>query len=180
MPLQEEATSLDERALIAHAASGSHDALAALFELHSPQVHRVAYRLTMSADEADDVVQDLFIGLPEALAAFSGTGDFAAWLRTVAVRTALMRMRGNRRRTARAIRAEGEKDTAMSNFILDRMAIATALAALPEDLRVVFMLRDIEGYSHAEIAALLGIRTGTAEVRLHRARRRLRALLGDR
>ena len=54
------------------------------------------------------------------------------------------------------------------------------LLALPDDLRVVFMLRDIEGYTHAEIAALLGIRTGTAEVRLHRARRKLRALLGDR
>ena len=67
----------------------------------------------------------------------------------------------------------------MSNFILDRIAIATALRALPGNLRVVFMLRDIEGYTHAEIAELLGIRSGTAEVRLHRARRKLRALLGD-
>jgi RNA polymerase sigma-70 factor (ECF subfamily) len=110
--------------LIAQAASGAHDALAALFELHSAHVHRVAYRLTMSSDDADDIVQDLFLGLPEA--------------------------------------------------------IATALLALPDDLRVVFMLRDVEGYSHSEIAALLGIRSGTAEVRLHRARRKLRALLGDR
>ncbi len=68
----------------------------------------------------------------------------------------------------------------MSNFLLDRMAIATALAALPDDLRVVFMLSDIEGFSHAEIGKLLGIRRGTSEVRLHRARRRLRALLGER
>ena len=68
----------------------------------------------------------------------------------------------------------------MSNFMLDRMAIATALVALPDDLRVAFMLRDIEGYSHAEIAEMLGIRTGTAEVRVHRARRKLRALLGER
>jgi len=180
MPLEEEATSLDEAALIAHAASGSHDALAALFELHSPHVHRIAYRLTMSADDADDIVQDVFIGLPEALSAYSRTGDFSAWLRRVAVRTTLMRMRATRRRTATAIRAVGAQDTAMSNFMLDRMAIATALVALPEDLRVAFMLRDIEGYSHAEIAGMLGIRTGTAEVRVHRARRKLRALLGER
>jgi RNA polymerase sigma-70 factor (ECF subfamily) len=180
MPLKEEATSLDEAVLIAHAASGSHDALAALFELHSPHVHRVAYRLTMSADEADDIVQDLFIGLPEALSAFSGTGDFSAWLRRVAVRTTLMRMRASRRRSATAMRAVGGKDTAMSNFMLDRMAIATALVALPDDLRIAFMLHDIEGYSHTEIAEMLGIRIGTAEVRVHRARRKLRALLGER
>ena len=67
----------------------------------------------------------------------------------------------------------------MYNFVLDRMAIATALAALPSDLRVVFILADIDGYSHAEIAGMIGIRTGTSEVRLHRARRRLRALLED-
>ncbi len=142
-------------------------------------VHGVAYQLTMSADDADDVVQDVFIGLPEALRAFSGTGDFSAWIRKVAVRTTLMRMRASKRRAATALRADSERETAMSNFLLDRLAIATALAALPSDLRVVFMLRDVEGYSHAEIASLLGIRTGTAEVRLHRARRKLRALLGD-
>jgi len=88
-------------------------------------------------------------------------------------------MRASRRRRATATLAGSEKPTAMTNFILDRMAIATALIALPHELRTVFILRDVEGYSHAEIAALLGIRTGTAEVRLHRARRKLRALLGD-
>ena len=180
MPLEAEATPTDEHSLIAHAASGSHDALAALFELHSAHVHRIAYRLTMSADDADDIVQDVFIGLPEALSAFSGTGDFSAWLRKVAVRTTLMRMRSSKRRAATAMRAGSEKDTAMSNFLLDRMAIATALVALPGDLRVAFMLRDIEGYSHGEIATMLGIRTGTVEVRVHRARRKLRALLGER
>jgi RNA polymerase sigma-70 factor (ECF subfamily) len=180
MPLQEEATPVDERDLIAQTAGGSRDALAALFELHSAHVYRIAFRLTMSADEADDVVQELFIGLPEALATYAASGDFAAWLGKVAVRTTLMKMRADKRRAATALRAGSDAATAMSNFLLDRMAITTALIALPSDLRVVFMLRDIEGYSHAEIAALLGIRPGTAEVRLHRARRRLRALLGDR
>jgi RNA polymerase sigma-70 factor (ECF subfamily) len=179
MPAQPEIASTDERTLIAQAASGSHAALAALFELHSTHVHCIAYRLTMSADEADDVVQDLFIGLPEALSAFSGTGDFSAWIRKVAIRTTLMRMRSTKRRVATALRADSERETAMSNFLLDRMAIATALAALPNNLRVVFMLRYVEGYTHAEIAGLLGIRAGTAEVRLHRARRKLRALLRD-
>lgn len=180
MPLEAESASTDERTLIAQAGSGSHDALSALFTLHSADVHRIAYRLTMSADDADDIVQDVFIGLPEALHAFSASGNFSAWLRKVTVRTTLMRMRASRRRSATASRAVGETDTAMSNFILDRMAIATALVALPDDLRVAFMLRDIEGYSHAEVAEMLGIRTGTAEVRVHRARRKLRTLLGER
>jgi len=179
MPLREASEIALERIQIEQAALGSHDALAALFELHSATVHGVAYRLTMSPDDAEDIVQDVFIGLPEALAAYSGQGDFSAWLRKVVIRTALMRMRSGRRRTATALRAEAEKQEAMSNFMLDRMAIATALATLPDDLRVVFMLSDIEGYSHSEIGKLLGIRTGTSEVRLHRARRKLRALLGD-
>ena len=170
---------LEERALIEQAAGGSHDALARLFQLFGAQVHRVAYRLTMSADDAEDVVQDVFIGLPEALGAYHGSGDFGAWLRRVAVHTTLMHMRSNRRRAATALRARTQIDAAMSNFVLDRMAIATALTALPSDLRLVFMLSDIEGYSHTEIAGMLGIRAGTSEVRLHRARRKLRALLED-
>jgi RNA polymerase sigma factor (sigma-70 family) len=180
MPLSEDIAAVTERTQLERAASGSADALAGLFELHAAMVHRVAYRLTMSPDDAEDIVQDVFIGLPEALAAYSGDGGFAAWLRKVTVRTTLMRMRSSRRRAATAIRAESEREAAMSNFLLDRMAIATALAALPSELRMVFMLADIEGYTHADIGGLLGIRTGTSEVRLHRARRKLRALLGDR
>jgi RNA polymerase sigma-70 factor (ECF subfamily) len=179
MPLRETSIAVDERALLSQAASGSQDALSALFELHSAQVHRVAYRLTLSADEAEDVVQDVFIGLPEALAALRASDDFAAWLRKVTVRTALMRVRSSRRRVATAMRADAERRTAISDFILDRIAITTAVKALSAEHRIVFMLADIEGYSHAEIAKLLGIRAGTSEVRLHRARRKLRALLGD-
>lgn len=180
MPLQDAIAIGEERALLDEAAAGSTDALARLFELHSAQVHLVAYRLTMSADEAEDVVQDVFIGLPEALTAYARSGSFAGWLRAVTVRTTLMRMRSGRRREEAVKRAGAGKESALSNFLLDRMAIATALAALPDDLRVVFMLSDIEGYTHAEIGKLLGIRTGTSEVRLHRARRKLRALLGER
>ena len=180
MPLSQVIAVDAEHTLLEQAARGSGDALAALFELHAAMVHRVAYRLTMSADDAEDIVQDVFVGLPEALGSYASNGDFAAWLRKVTVRTTLMRMRSGRRRAAAALRAKSERDEAMSNFLLDRMAIATALAALPSELRIVFMLADMEGYAHAEIAGMLGIRTGTSEVRLHRARRKLRALLGDR
>ena len=179
MPLPEESAIHSEHTLLQRARLGSQDALATLFERHNTEVHRVAYRLTMSPDDAEDIVQDVFIGLPEALAAYGGAGGFAAWLRKVTVRTTLMRMRSSRRRAATAARASTEQRSAMSNFIFDRIAIATALKALPDEHRVVFVLADIEGYTHVEIATLLGIRAGTSEVRLHRARRKLRALLGD-
>ena len=180
MPLPDSLAAHTDHNLLQRASLGSQDALATLFERHSADVHRVAFRLTMSADDAEDVVQDVFIGLPEALPAFGGRGDFGAWLRKVTVRATLMRMRSTRRRTATAQRASAGKEEAMSNFLLDRMAIETAVVALPDDLRIVFMLADMEGYSHSEIGKLIGIRSGTSEVRLHRARRKLRALLGER
>ena len=180
MPQQGELAIGEERALLDDAAAGSAIALARLFELYSAHVQLVAYRLTMSADDAEDIVQDVFIGLPEALAAYSRQGVFAGWLRTVTVRTTLMRLRAGRRRAATALQAGDAGRTASTDGAIDRLAIEDALCSLPSDLRVVFMLADVEGYSHAEIGKLLGIRTGTSEVRLHRARRRLRALLGER
>ncbi len=180
MLLPGERTLDTNRSLLDRAAGGSGEALSTLFERHSADVHLVAYRLTLSADDAEDIVQNVFVGLPEALATYGGSGDFGAWLRKVTVRVALMHLRSTRRREATAKSAQAAKANAISNFLLDRMAIATALTALPEPLRIVFMLSDVQGYTHAEIGTLLGIRAGTSEVRLHRARRKLRALLGDR
>jgi RNA polymerase sigma-70 factor, ECF subfamily len=179
MPLPQEIIGATERDLLEQAAAGSTEALSTLFEQYSALVHRVAFRLTLSADDAEDVVQDVFVGLPEALATFSRAGDFAAWLRRVAVRTTLMRLRSASRRTATATRASQSQPASRADDTLDRLAIIAALSQLPSELREVFVLSDIEGYAHGEIAKMLGIRTGTSEVRLHRARRRLRALLGD-
>jgi RNA polymerase sigma-70 factor (ECF subfamily) len=179
MPLERARDVASETLLIQQASGGSNDALAALFELHGALVHRVAYRLTLSADEAEDIVQEVFVGLPEALAAYGGRGAFEAWLRKVAVRVALTRLRSARRRNATAIEAQRDPARFQPDRLHDRLALEAAVKALPSDLRVVFMLRDVEGYSHAEIGSLLGILPGTSQVRLHRARRKLRALLED-
>ena len=179
MPREEELAVSAESLLIQQTSGGSNSALAALFELHSALVHRVAYRLTLSADEAEDIVQDVFVGLPEALAAFDGRGTFEAWLRKVTVRVALMRLRSARRRNDTAHIAQLQRATSRTDRTLDRLALHAAMRELPNDLRVVFVLSDVEGYSHAEIARLLGILPGTSQVRLHRARRKLRALLED-
>ena len=165
--------------LLTRTAAGSADALAELFHEYSADVHRVAFRLTLSADDGEDVVQDVFIGLPEAIGAYGGRGCFDAWLRAVTVRTTLMRLRAGRRREATALHSGDASRTSAPDPVVERLAIEAALAALPIDLRAVFVLRDVEGYTHAEIARLLGIRAGTSEVRLHRARRRLRDFLED-
>lgn len=165
---------------VAAARAGAPEALAALFAAHGAAMHRVAWRLTCSAEDARDIVQDVFVMLPEALAGYEGRGSLAGWLHRLTVRAALMRMRAARRRREVAWDEEASAQPprdASPEAVLDRMAIEQALAALPAQLRTVFVLREIEGYSHAEIAALLGLRRGTSEVHLFRARQRLRALL---
>jgi RNA polymerase sigma-70 factor, ECF subfamily len=179
MPLEKELPPAREALLIQQTSGGSNSALAALFELHAALVHRVAYRLTLSADDAEDIVQDVFVGLPEALAAYDGRGTFEAWLRRVTVRVALMRLRSARRRSDTAHNAQLQRAISGTDHTLDRLALQAAMRALPSALRVVFVLSDVEGYSHAEIGRLLGILPGTSQVRLHRARRKLRALLED-
>jgi RNA polymerase sigma-70 factor (ECF subfamily) len=162
------------RAVLDRTATGDADALAELFGRYGATVHAAAYRLTASAADADDVLQDVFVGLPEAIRRYDGRGSFAGWIRKVAVRVALMRMRRATRR------GEVELDdiaTAPATHPAERVDIERALAALPAGLRSVFVLREVEGYSHAEITEMLGLRPGTSEVRLHRARRRLRELL---
>jgi len=167
----------DAKLTIARARDGDADALGELYREHASAVMRVAYHLMASRDEAEDIVQDVFIGLPEALRKLADLGSFPAWLRRVAARTALMRLRGERRRRQSPI--EGADGTAAPPHDgIERDAIAGALASLPDDLRTVFVLKEIEGYSHAEIASLAGITVANSEVRLHRARQRLRKTLG--
>lgn len=161
------------------AAAGNPDALSALYERYAATVHRAAHRLTGSRADADDVLQDVFVGLPEALRRFAGRGSLEGWIRKVAIRTALMRMRGTSRRREVPLDDVAPATAADPAAGVDRAALERALAQLPDSLRVVFVLKEVEGYSHAEIAQLLGIREGASEVRLHRARKSLRTLLHE-
>ena len=152
-------------------------ALGELFAEYGDVVYRAALRLTGSRPDAEDITQDVFTRLPGALRGFTGTaGNFPAWLRRVAVRQALMHLRGGRRR--REVSVESVSALTMrADAALERLSIDAALSMLSEDHRTVFLLKEVEGYDHAEIAELLGISTANSEVRLHRARRQLRELL---
>jgi RNA polymerase sigma-70 factor (ECF subfamily) len=154
---------------------GSPEALAELYRRHGPALFRLAYRLTGSRDDAEDVLHDVFVGLPEALEHYEERGRLDAWLRRVTARVALMRQRNARRRPV--IRLE-DADLPGASAHEPPIDLQAAVDALPTKLRSVLVLKEIEGYSHAEIAEMLDISAVASRVRLLRAMRRLRRILG--
>jgi RNA polymerase sigma-70 factor (ECF subfamily) len=128
--------------------------------------------------DAEDVLHDVFLGLPEALARYQERGAFPAWLRRVTARVALTRLRVARRRREVSLDAAVGSGKAVPDDLVARGDLERAIAKLPASLRAVFVLKEVEGLSHAEVAGTLGIRVGTSEVRLHRALKRLRRDLG--
>lgn len=165
---------LDEPALVARLRRGEMDALRDLYQLHATELLGLARRLTGSIADAEDVVQDLFVGLPEAISKYQERGYLRAWLRQLTVRLALMRIRSGR------LRRESDLDEALaSKRSTDHRQVHEAIASLSADDRAIVILKVVEGYDHAEIAELLGIRRNASEVRLHRALARLRKRLEE-
>ena len=167
------------RARLERVKAGDMGALGDMFAEYGDEVFRAAARLTGSRADADDVTQELFVRLPSAARGFTGSAaQFPAWIRRVAVRQALMAMRGGRRRREVSVDRVATLTMAADNPH-DRLTINAALERLSDEHRTVFLLKEVEGYAHTEIAELLGISTANSEVRLHRARRQLRDLLRE-
>ena len=163
--------------LLTRAAAGETRALTKLYDVYGNDVYAVALRLMGERQDAEDIVQDVFVRLPEAIRAYDARGAFGAWLRRVAARAALMSLRARSRR--RESRDDDREWPSRTPDVLDRIAVEDALAALSPTLRVVVVLKELEGYSHGEIASMLGISRRASEVRLHRATIELRRLLDD-
>lgn len=159
--------------------AGDPEALDACYRQHAPELLTLALRLTASRSDAEDVVHDLFVGLPEALAHYEERGKFGAWLARIVVRLVLLRQRAARRNSSTDALDEIAAPELPGSDAWLRQRLMEALRTLSPALRHVFVLRAIHGYSHAEIGVLLEITPGTSEVRLHRATRELRTLLGD-
>jgi RNA polymerase sigma-70 factor (ECF subfamily) len=157
--------------------AGSPDALAVLYREFGGPLYRLAYRLTGTREDAEDVVHDVFVGLPEALDRYEERGNFVGWLKRVTARVALMRLRGRRRQ--RLVPLETTDSGVTAPLDPATLALQTAVDALPERLRSVLVLKEIEGYAHAEVAELLGISVVASRVRLARALKRLRRMLED-
>lgn len=164
--------------LLAALTSGQAAALATIYRRYSGLVYRLALRFTGSEADAEDVLQNVFVALPESVGRLQAAASFEPWLRRMAVRTAMMKLRSGTRRSRVEAEAafSGSRRSEQGND-LSRLELEEAVAKLPETLRFVFVLREIEGLPHEEIAELLGISRHASQQRMHRARAQLRLLL---
>ena len=167
-------------ALVEQARAGAPEALAALYHEYGRRLFGVAYRVTRSAEDAADIVQDVFVGLPEALRSYEERGNFDWWLTRVTTLTALVTERRQKRmREVHALATQDMTAVARPRSVIDRITLDRALEEVPDEFRTVFLLKEVDGYSHAEIAELLGITRGASQMRLYRARQILIQLLED-
>lgn len=172
---------VSDAVLVCRVRAGSARALAALYRRHGPMVYHVAYRFLASEQDAQDVLQDVFVGLPEALRVYEERERFEYWLKRLAVRASLMALRARQRRREDRL-ADVPELASRANEperVPEILSVRRAIARLSDEQRVVVMLKEVEGYSHAEIGRLLGISANASAARFYRALRRLWELLGD-
>jgi len=157
---------------------GSLDALEELYRAASADLLRLAVRLTRDPAEGADVVHDVFVGLPAALARYEERGQLMPWLRRVTARMVVQRARSRRRQEERDGRYAAERSS-VTPAGDGALTVDDALARLPMSLRTVVVLKELEGMSHGEIARTLGISVTASRLRLWRGLERLRRLLGE-
>jgi RNA polymerase sigma-70 factor (ECF subfamily) len=166
------------------AARGDMEAFEALYERHHRRVYSLCLRMLANPTEAEDLTQEVFVQLFRKIGSFRGDSAFTTWLHRLTVNQVLMhfRKRGVRLEQTteegemqEVVQAGSERPQAMP--IVDRIALDKAIAELPPGYRSVFVLHDVEGYEHEEIARILGVSVGTSKSQLHKARMKLRSLL---
>ena len=170
-----------EASLTARAQRGEADAFEELYKAHAGRVYALCLRLTADTTKARELTQDVFVKAWEALPEFRGESNITTWLHRIAVNAMLMQRRSDKRRNARVSLADDEDDDADATLqgAVAPMDVGTAIdleravAALPPGVRRAFVLHDVEGYSHEEIARMTGLATGTLRAQLHRARQLL-------
>lgn len=182
LPLTSERTALSptlETSDVARAARGDAQAFRRVYEEHVDRILGLARRMA-GHDAAVELTQDVFVRAWQKLHTFRGEAKFGTWLHRLAVNLIVSRRLSMSTERARFLGAEDafecvEAKPAGRELHLD---FETAIARLPHGARMVFVLHDVEGYRHDEIARLLGVTTGTTKAQLHRARMLLRGVLG--
>jgi RNA polymerase sigma-70 factor (ECF subfamily) len=175
---EDKAATLDR---IRRAQAGDVGAFEILYREHSPRVYALCLRLKAGdTSEATELLQDVFIKAWRRLDTFRGDSAFASWLHRLAANTMLENARSEGRRTARVLPMEDISrltGAARSSGIELKMDMENAIASLPKGARLAFVLHDVEGFQHQEIAEQLSVTVGTVKAQLHRARRLLRERL---
>lgn len=168
-------TSEETRDDVALAAAGDVSAFERVYATHLPKVHSLVRRMTAGRD-AEELTQDVFVRVWQKLGSFRGDSAFGTWLHRLAVNVVIERFRSDTTRRQRLHDGEDIFETiaapSRSRDLL--MDFETAMTKLPDGAREIFVLHDVEGYKHHEIATLLEISAGTSKAQLHRARMMLR------
>jgi RNA polymerase sigma-70 factor (ECF subfamily) len=184
---QAETKAASETQLIERAQQGDEAAFAALFESHKRRVYSLCLRMTANTAEAEDLTQEAFLQLFRKIATFRGESAFSTWLHRLVVNVVLMHLR---KRGLQQVSLD-EPDTSQDEPVrrdfgdedrrlmksVDRLGLERAIAKLPGGYRTVFILHDIEGYEHNEIAEIMNCSVGNSKSQLHKARLKLRDAL---
>lgn len=171
-------------ALAIAAGKGDMAAFEKLYERHNRRVYSLCLRMTQNSAEAEDLAQEAFIQLFRKIGSFRGDSAFTTWLHRLTVNQCLMHFR---KRSVKLERTTEEGETPVQVVtgtenpnampVMDRIALDNALTQLPPGYRTVFVLHDVEGHEHEEIAKMLGVAVGTSKSQLHKARMKLRKIL---
>ncbi len=178
-----------ETQLIARAQQGDEEAFSALFEAHKRRVYSLCLRMTGNTAEAEDLTQEAFLQLFRKISTFRGESAFSTWLHRLSVNVVLMHLR---KKGLQQVSLD-EMDTSQEEPVkrdyrdddrrllgsVDRISLTRAIAELPPGYRAVFILHDVEGYEHNEIAEIMKCSVGNSKSQLHKARMKLREWLRD-
>ncbi len=184
-----ETKAYDTNEITRRAQAGDPEAFAILFNMHKPRIYGLCLRMTKNVAEAEDLTQDAFMHGFRKLSNFRGDSALSTWLYRIAINTVLMHFRKKSLPQVSLdqptmIGSEGKpmareypsKDVRLSGCV-DRVALTKALEELPDGYRTIFLLHEVDGYEHKEIADLLGCTVGNSKSQLHKARLRIRGLL---
>lgn len=182
------APGLAESEVIQRAQRGDADAFETLYGLHKRRVYSLCLRMTGNTAEAEDLTQEAFLQLYRKIATFRGESAFSTWLHRMAVNVVLMHLRKkglpqvSLEETLEPQQEDGPKkdfggpDQTLAGSV-DRVNLERAIESLPPGYRIIFVLHDVEGYEHNEIAEMMGCSIGNSKSQLHKARMKLRDLL---
>jgi RNA polymerase sigma-70 factor, ECF subfamily len=185
---QRRATEFNEAGAIERAKQGDALAFQELYDKHKRRVYSLCLRMTANTAEAEDLTQEAFLQLYRKIGTFRGESAFSTWLHRLSVNVVLMHLR---KKSLPVVSLEettqpGEEDTPKKDFgaedlalagSIDRLQLQRAVNDLPPGYRTIFVLHDIEGYEHNEIAGIVGCSIGNSKSQLHKARMKLRDLL---
>jgi RNA polymerase sigma-70 factor (ECF subfamily) len=187
-PEQRQAGDSVEADLIERAKHGDAQAFQSLYDKHKRRVYSLCLRMTSNTAEAEDLTQEAFLQLYRKIGTFRGESAFSTWLHRLSVNVVLMHLR---KKSLPVVSLEettqpGEEDTPKKDFgaedlalagSIDRLQLQKAVDDLPPGYRTIFVLHDVEGYEHNEIATIVGCSIGNSKSQLHKARMKLRDLL---